>query len=175
MKVQLLNEHVKRARYPDCQRYHAVRWTRRATDTTTVIMCPTYSLPPSPPIATLPRGSRLSHCRRELHFIFVQSSLRQDPLDLFQDRLIYAIVLFRERKAIASQKFSSVVTTLARLLSPIFTCKYAKKINSCCRKKKTSSLVTMTSNPPPPLPKRKRKTYENARRKRQASHPEGEC
>lgn len=167
--ITVLKEHARRARYPDYQSYHAIRWTRCATAYYYHYYGPIHS---SPPIATLPRVSRLSHCRCALHFIFVQSSLRQDPFDLFQDRLICAIVLFRERKAIAPQKFSSVVTTLARLLSPIFTWKYGKKKNSLL-KEKASSLVTMASNPP--LPKTKAKTYENARRKRQASHPEGEC
>ena len=97
MKVQLLNERAKRARYPDRRRYYyAIRWTRRATDTTTIILCPIHLVPTSPPVATLSRGSRLSRCRCALHFIFVQSSLRQDPLDFFQDRLICAVVLFRK-------------------------------------------------------------------------------
>ena len=124
VKIQLLHERAKRAAYRN--RYHAVRWTDRATGATAIMVYPIYF--PSPTIAILPGGSYLAHRRRAFYFLFVQSSLRQDPLDLFQDRLIDAIVLFRERKAIAPQKFSSVVTALTRLLGPIFTCNAQTKI-----------------------------------------------
>ncbi len=136
-------------------------------DTTAFIgMCPIHI--PSPTITALSGGSYFTHRRRALHFIFVQSGLRQDPLDLFQDRFISAIVFFRERKPIAPKKFSSVVTALARLLSPIHTCKCAR-INLYYRGTVASNCAGAR------LPKRKAKTYENARRKRQAPLPEGAC
>jgi hypothetical protein len=123
VKIQLLCKRAKCDVYRNW--YYAIRWTRRVMGTA-IRMYPIHS--PSPTIATLPGGSYLAHRRRAFHLLFIQSSFRQDALDLFQDRLIRAIVLFRERKAIAPQKFPSVVTALTRLLSPIFTCNAQNKL-----------------------------------------------
>lgn len=76
---------------------------------------------PSPPIAALP-GPYLAHRRRTLQFLFVKASFCQDSLHLFQDRLICAVTLFRERETITPQKFAPVVAVLPRLLGPVFTC-----------------------------------------------------
>jgi hypothetical protein len=116
MKLRSSHERAKHA--VDADRYRETIWTHRAPYTIVIRMSLICS--PLPTIATFP-GPYMARRSRALHFFFIQAGLGQDSLDLFQDWLVRAVVLFCERKAIAPQKFSPVVAALARLLSPVLT------------------------------------------------------